>query len=343
MNLKKSFTMAIIVFVIAITSWEFYWRSNGYIAGLEDDKELWAVQRSKVSQATNNDVVLFGSSRLLFDIQLNEFEKATGVRPIQLATAGASPLPSFHDLVTNTNFSGTAIVGVTPGLFFSTTYPMASPWNRIQNRVNYYEDRTYAQRINHQLDIPLQYTFAFLAADEEEWNDDIDLKTLLSNIQIGNRIPVAPPFYRFQDIDIDRNVTMKSKTAQDTAFANTVKTVWQYFGSLAPPPDKESTLKFFVEDAKKFMERGGNLILVRCPSSGFYTEVETKFMPRTEFWDVLIRETGAKGYHYTDYDALKNFECPEWSHLSASDAAIFTTELANIMLNDGAINYQKTK
>ena len=46
-------------------------------------------------------------------------------------------------------------------------------------------------------------------------------------------------------------------------------------------------------------------------------------------------------YHFEDYEKLKNFDCPEWSHLSASDAAIFTTELAKIMQNDGALSNQK--
>jgi hypothetical protein len=343
MNLKKSLLIAAILFITSVTFWELYWRSQGYIPGLEDDKALWAVQRSKVEKATENDVVLYGSSRLLFDIQLNEFEKSTGIRPIQLATAGASPLPGFHDLVENTNFTGTAIVGVTPGLFFSTTFPMASPWERIQNRVNYYFDRTYAQRINHYLSIPLQNTFAFLTADEEDWNDDLNLKTLLANIQIGNRIKVIPPFYRFQDISIDRNVTMKNKTVQDTAFANTVKKVWQFFGNSAPPPDKESTMNFFVKDAEKFIARGGNLILVRCPSTGYYKEGEAMFLPRAEFWDELVLNTNAKAYHYNDYETLKNFDCPEWSHLSKESAEIFTTELANIMINDGALKIQKNK
>ena len=338
MNLKKSLTIALIIGLVVLGAWEMYWRTQGYLPGLEDDKELWALQRAKVETATKNDVVLLGSSRVLFDFQLNEWESVTSRRPIQLAAAGATPLPSFHDIVQNTEFVGTMIVGVTPGLFFSTTYPMASPWNRIQSRVEYYFDRTYAQRLNHKISIPLQNNFAFLASDEEEWTDDLDLKTLLNTVKIGSRVPEGePPFYRFQDIYDDRNVAMMNKTVADTAFANTIKKVWAHFGGSAPPPDKESTMAFFLEDAKKFIARGGNVILVRCPSSGGVRMGENMGLPRENFWNDLISQANLPSYHFEDYEQLKHFECPEWSHLSAPDARAFTTELAKIMMNDGVI------
>jgi len=344
MNLKRSLIIAVTLSLVTIGSWEMYWRSQGYYPGLEDDKELWAIQREKLEKATNNDVVLLGSSRVLFDFQLNEWEQVTGKRPIQLAAAGTTPLPVFHDIAQNSDFAGTVIVGVTPGLFFSTTYPLAMPWNRVQTRIDYFYNRTYAQRLNHKLSVPLQNNFAFLTSDEEDWSDDLDLKALLKRIRIGNRIgPGMPPFYRFQDIYNDRNVLMKNKMATDTAFANTVKKVWGFYGAQAQahPPEREATIAFFLEDAKRFKARGGNLILVRCPSSGGLRMGENMGLPRAVFWDDLVSQATVPGYHFEDYKQLKNFNCPEWSHLSANDARTFTTELATIMMKDGAISNPK--
>ena len=99
MKLKKSFLIALVISAIGLTCWELYWRSQGYYPNLDDNKELWTAQRSKVNQLSSTDVILTGSSRLLFDIQLNEWEEETGKRPLQLASAGSSPLPIFHDLV----------------------------------------------------------------------------------------------------------------------------------------------------------------------------------------------------------------------------------------------------
>lgn len=345
MNLKLTLIIALTLGVLSLVSWEIYWRSQGKIPDLDDDKNLWAVQRAKVDDASEYDVALLGSSRVLFDIQLNEWQKETGVRPIQLASAGSSPLPIFHDLVNNTNFKGTIVVGVTPGLFFSTTYPEAGPWKRAQNRVDYFEDRTYAQRLNHWLSLPLQKNFVFVSTSEEGWSDDIDLKSLLNNISLNNRTgkPQYPPFETFAYIEEDRNNPMSEKTATDTTFANSIKEAWKFviMGN-KNPPEREATTNFFVADAKKFMDRGGNLILLRCPSSGWIKEGEDKFLSRAEFWDPLVKATNAKAYYYEDYEQFKDLTCPEWSHLSAPDARYFTTELVKIMKADGALPNSKT-
>ncbi|WP_034061521.1 hypothetical protein [Lacinutrix jangbogonensis] len=345
MKLKKSLILTFIICSIGLITWESYWRSQGKIADLDDNKDLWALQRAKVENLSKNGVLLMGSSRVLFDFQLNEWQTETGIRPIQLASAGASPLPIFHDIVNNTGFKGTVLVGVTPGLFFSTTYPEAGPWKRAQRRVDYFENRTYAQRINHYLSMPLQNNLALVSTSEEGWADDIDLKSLLNNFNSGTRTgkPQLPPFNAFSYIDQDRNNPMREKTATDTIFANSIKAVWKFIimGN-KNPPEKEATTNFFVADAKKFMKRGGNLILVRCPSSGWIKQGEDKFLSRIDFWDPLVKATNAKAYYFEDYDKFKNLECPEWSHLSAEDARFFTTELVKIMKADGVLSNSKT-
>jgi hypothetical protein len=343
MNLKKSLLSALLISTIGIVAWELYWRSQDYIPTIDDNKALWAVQRDRVTDLTPDNIILMGSSRTLFDIQLDNWENQTGIRPIQLANVGSSPLPVFHDIVENTAYAGTVIVGVTPGLFFSTTFPKAEPWSWPQSKVDYYQDRTYAQRINHQLSLPLQQNLALMSAGEQELDDNIDLKALLKRIKIGDRIPQGmPPFYEFGEItSLDRNLEMIERTLTDTAFANTIINVWKYFGKGAPPPDKEATMAFFLKDAEKFKARGGNLILIRCPSSGGLRAGENQVLPRKDFWDNLVEQTNVQAYHFEDYEQLKHLKCPEWSHLSAEDARYFTTELAKIMIADKAITNTK--
>ena len=344
MQLKKSLTAAIILSIIGIIAWESYWRSEGYYPTLSDEKALWAKERAKVEKATKNDVILIGSSRTYFDIQKKIWEQETGTKPIQLASTGSSPLPALHDIVENTNFNGTVIVGVTPGLFFSTTYPKAFPWHRMQSKVDYYFDMTYAQKANYFLSVPLQENLVLMSADEEEWADDIDLKSLLRQVNLGIRTkePKAPLFYNFGNVASDRNMAMAKRTVTDTAFANSIIRVWNFFGKTAPPPDKDSTTEYFLKDAKKFIARGGNLILVRCPSSGGNRMAENMFLPRERFWDSLVRVLPVKNYHFEDYDQLKNLSCPEESHLSKEDAEYFTKELAQIMIQDNTITNSKT-
>lgn len=344
MKLKQSLIIAIILFIIGITAWELYWRSQGFYPTLDDNEALWAMQRQRVEKGTSNNILLMGSSRILFDMQLDQWQEQTGVRPIQLASVGSSPLPIFHDVVNNTNFNGTILVGVTPGLFFSTTNPNAQPWEWPQSKVDYYKKRTYAQISNHLLSIPLQKSFAFLSDDQGV--DGIKLKELVGKINIGNRVVDSmPPFHEFGEIALDRNNVMKQITVTDTTYANSVIKVWQFFmkgAASGPPPDKKSTMDFFMKDLEKFKNRGGHVILVRCPSSGSVRFGENMGVPRAKFWDDLVNLAKIKSYHFEDYDQLKGLICPEESHLSAKDAKYFTTELVKIMKADGALTNLKT-
>ena len=344
MELKKTLIIAFLLSIIFIGAWETYWRSQGYYPTLSDEKALWAKERTKVESATDNDIILIGASRTYFDIQKEVWEKETGIKPIQLASTGSTPLPALHDIVENTNFSGTLIVGVTPGLLFSTTYPQASPWHRIQSKIDYYFDMTYAQKSNYFLSVPLQENFVLMSADEEEWADDIDLKSLLRQINLGIRTegPKLPPFYSFGDVSADRNMAMSKRTSTDTAFANSITKVWNFFGRTSPPPDKVSTTDYFLIDAKKFIARGGKLILIRPPSSGGTRMAENKFLPRQTFWDSLTTLLPVPNYHFEDYPQLRDLTCPEESHLSKEDAEYFTKELANIMMKEQVITNLKT-
>lgn len=344
MQLKQSIIIALALSVLSLTAWEVFWRTQGVYPTLDDNEALWAVQRQRVEKATDKDIVLMGSSRVLFDMQLDQWQEQSGIRPIQLASVGSSPLPIFHDVVNNTNFNGTIVVGVTPGLFFSTTSPDAQPWQWPQSKVDYYKKRTYAQIANHFLSLPLQKNLAFIS--EAQGVDGVKLKELLGKINVGDRVvDPMPPFHEFGEIQEDRNLTMKQITVTDTAYANSIIKVWQFFmkgAASGPPPDKTSTMAFFLDDLKIFKARGGHVILVRCPSSGSLRAGENMGVPRAGFWDDLVKESHLKAYHFEDYDQLKDLKCPEESHLSAKDAQYFTTEIVKIMKADGALSHLKT-
>jgi len=341
MKLIKSLIIAVVLSIIGLTLWEMHWRSQGFYPTIDGNDALWAVARNKTDNLTKNDVVLMGSSRVHFDIQLDEWQKITGKRPIQLASGGCSPLPFFHDIVNNSNFSGIVLVGVTPGLFFSTTNPKAQPWEWPQSKVDHFHNRTYAQRLNHQLSLPLQRSLTFLSEDDDV--DGMRLKALLKKVKIDDRvINPMPPFHNFSDISEERNVRMKRRMETDTAYANTVKAVWSFFISGdGPPPDKDATMTYFLEDLQKFKAKGGQVILVRCPSNDILRDSEAKITPRETFWDELVNQANVKAYHFEDYDQLQNLNIPEWSHLSAGDADFFTTELLKIMINDNALTNHK--
>jgi hypothetical protein len=50
-----------------------------------------------------------------------------------------------------------------------------------------------------------------------------------------------------------------------------------------------------------------------------------------EYWDRLLTVTNCSGIHFADFPELKDFTCPEWSHLKHSDAIAYTKGLAKIL------------
>ncbi len=334
----KTVWLAVLLVLPALIAWEVHWRSEGFPCAPDDTKDVWAEARAKVNDLDSNGVVLIGSSRVLYDLQIYVWESMTGHRPVQLAIPGASPLPVLQDLAERTAFNGTVVVGVTPGLFFGSSGPGRGSWDHPAKNVDYYYHRTLAQRFNFWVATPLQHHLAFL--DAGDMYNNLDLKTLIQRIPWKGRIREDLPFPWFKIIDDNRSVTMRDKVTADTAYAGMIRRVWQDFSS-GPPPDsaqmantKRAVLDMTVRDINLIRQRGGQVVFVRCPSSAWYRDMENNLFPRSGYWDVLLRETGAPGYHFEDNAALNKYFCPEWSHLATPDAKAFTRSLVMQMLQD---------
>ena len=339
MSLQKSFLVACLLGILMVTGWELYWRSRGVVPNIDDNRELWARQIKKLDHPDDSLTVFIGSSRILFDIQRQVWKTKTGKDPVMLAVQGGSPLPSLKFIVEETDYRGLLVIGVTPGLFFFSTSETDWPLRRTKAKIDYYKDRTLAQRLNYSLSIPLQRSLAFYRDGDEEWSDDVDLKTLLENCiedeRAGRRYP---PFNNFEDVQVDRNVQMSAKTTNDTAFANTVIKAWGLDDEEPFPFDKPGVVGLVNQYAAKYTKEGGRIVLLRCPSKGKFREVENLGRPRKEFWDTLVGATKLPAYHFEDYPGLQGLNLPELSHLSKEDANLFTARLIDILREDGHLN-----
>ncbi len=99
--------------------WENWVRGQGVTPSYRNSDGLWAEQRRRIDHGDGDGWVLSGSSRTLFDIQLPVWERLDGRRPVQLALEGSSPVTVMEQLAGDPDFTGTLLVGVAPGLFFS--------------------------------------------------------------------------------------------------------------------------------------------------------------------------------------------------------------------------------
>jgi len=94
-----------------------------------------------------------------------------------------------------------------------------------------------------------------------------------------------------------------------------------------PGDPRPAVIKRVTDAVTKIRSRGGEVIFVRPPASGPVRMGEEHAFPRAAFWQPLLAATQCKGIHFEDNPATAGFNCPEWSHLSPTDAQAYTKAL----------------
>jgi hypothetical protein len=317
--------------LIATASWEIYLRKKGAGISYDETGPLWAHQRKKVYLPTNEATVFIGSSRNKYDLDTKTWRALTGETPIQLAQDGNCPLPVFDNLAADENFKGKLIVDVTEGLFFNT-----SPGNRIEinTALKYYKDETPAQKASYAINRLLESKLALL--DKEFFS----MGAMINALDLPNRkgvfkFPIFP--MEFSRTTIERQNFMTEKFVADTNLQQQVQKIWLFVFEMIkaqPPLSQQSIDSLFAtvkSNVDKIRARGGKVLFVRTPSNGPFWMGEQMGFPRAAYWDRLLKETGCPGIHFTDYPVMKQFVCPEWSHLTPADAITYTKELVRIL------------
>jgi len=312
--------------------WEIYWRGKEFVAGdFKNTPALWAEQRRK---ATGDATVLIGSSRTLFDVDLDIWEEIAGVRPIQLALEGTSPRIFLKDLAEDENFHGMLIVGVTNVLFFTQEGGLR------EEVLKYARDETPSQRADHLMSIPLDRVFAFL-------DEQTRPKRQMNLAPLPLREGMKPRFNprKLMILDRDRNSEMWSRVVNDEIFREEAKGQWLIALSQgAPPPGPDGApppgmpdeaINAIISGVKanidKIRARGGDVVFIQPPVAGPFAEAEQAGFPRERFWDRLLAGTDSAGVSFYDHPEMQNYDLPEWSHLSPPDAERYSRALVPLV------------
>lgn len=346
MKLKQSLGIAIVLSILGLTAWELHWRSKPdyYHANLEDDRYLWATHRAKVESATDKDLIILGSSRTGFDFNTHVWKEVQGIKPINLSTNGKPPLPFLEDIVYNTNFRGTIVLGVTPLLCFSPGAEQRSL--DAQLWVNHYYKQTYAQKLGYWVSKPLERNLVMLTSSELEFFNDLDLKSIIRRFYIpSTRQDNRFKLLNFGYNDEDRNLIMFSSMVSNPSFAKEIQNTWN--GFLPHIPDYEvikdgipAVIHNYSETVKKFKLRGGKIILIRHKAGEGWNKHTKRILPRPMVWDKFVEEMDSPFYHFEDYEFMSKYTLPDWSHMNAEDSKTYTKDLVNKLIEDNHL--QKT-
>lgn len=314
--------MALCLVLTAV--WEFHWRGQQLEPAPQNSNGLWAAARRQV-RARPDATVVMGSSRILFDTDLDEWERVTGTRPIQLAIEGTSGRVFLGDLAKDPEFRGFAVVGVTPGLFFAPFMGFRA------DVIEYAEKESPSQRFGQFLSLQLERGLAFLDSDTKLFTQ---LERLAWPHRPGMRPPVEEP-RKLMVMDETRNTWMWGRVENDAGYQQLARDIWRGLLEIPrPPPPPEAVdeaITAVAADVETIRARGGEVVFVRPPSSGFYLEKETREQPRASTWDRLLETCDAKGVHFADHAELAAMVPPEWSHLAAADRQPFTRTVATTL------------
>lgn len=101
---------ALLLTLLLMGAWEILWRHRGYLPGdIKDSNAAWAEQRRR---ATGDAIVLIGSSRNHYDVDLDVWQRVGGRRPVQLSLDGTSPRFMLADLAHDASFHGLVVADV---------------------------------------------------------------------------------------------------------------------------------------------------------------------------------------------------------------------------------------
>jgi len=349
MKLKKSLLIGLLLSLIGLVTWELYWRAKPeyYAACLEDDRYLWAKERAKVENAAKEDIVILGSSRSGFNFNTHVWEDVQGIKPINLTTDGKPPSPFLDDIVYNTSFNGTIIIGITPLFWFNV--PDNTWWQPANQWIEHYHNETYAQKLGYFLSKPLQRNLVMLTSSELEFYNDLDLKSLINRISIPGRIEEERMLYNFSYHDEDRNLMMLPIMIKDPDFAKKIQYVWNGFLPNIPDysaikNDIPEIFDYYLKVINIFKARGGKIIFVRHKAEEPWNKVTKRFLPREMVWDKFIEMVKCPAYHFEDYEFMSKYTLPDWSHMYTTDAKTFTKDMVNQLIKDDhLIKHQPTK
>lgn len=345
MKLKKTLIIAILLSAIGFVSWEMYWRTKPdyYKACLEDDRYLWAQERAKVESANELDVVIIGSSRTGFNFNTHVWKDVQGIKPINLSTDGKPPGPFLEDIVYNTSFNGTLVIGITPLMWFGKKEN--GRWQDAKKWVDHYHNQTYAQKLGYWLSKPLQRHLVMLTSSELEFYNDLDLKSLINRISIPGRIDSNFMLYNFSYHDEDRNLIMFPSMVTNPEFAKKITDVWNGFLPTLPDYDlvkNELNISEIISNyhsvISDFKDRGGKIIFVRHKAEDNWNIPSQRLLPRAKVWDEFIKVVDCPAYHFEDYEFMSKYTLPDWSHMYVEDAKTYTRDLVNTLIKDNHLN-----
>jgi hypothetical protein len=322
--------------------------ARGFRATVVDSPALWARERLRASEEGRHALILVGASRAQLDVDLGALAEMTGKQPVQLAIDGSSYVSVLADLAADDRVTGTVLVDYQGGVP-DPNYQDAS--------MRYVEYWRHSERLG------ATYDFVRMENALAAWRQGIlrsyadgagPLAALVSRVLAPratpqylvtlpgrsrdadySRVPMPAFYYQrvMRNAGIEGLPSLPDYAAVDKALAERIRALPQ--ASTANLTENAGLLGQMV---RRIEARGGKVVFVMFPRSGLVRAADDVIYPRAVFWDRIVPLAGGKGLYYADEPSLRDFTCPDGSHLDVRDKRRFTVALAKALEARGWIS-----
>lgn len=319
--------VAVILFGLMVMIFETIFRGQGHLPSVVDSERFWTIHRANVYAPTGKDsIILVGSSRSQLGLVPSVMKRIFPSAHIkQLSIDGSPAFEIVRDLCEDPDFKGV--------LFWSATADSLLPPTKDKDRkdvsyVRFYHDEFWRWK---SIEKNLNCLFgAYLQSNFVTLSPELTLKKIL-----WARFRPKPVYFNM-DFDRYRPARYYSILTEAERAVHRRKRIEQ-ISPQRVTMDFHEFSQFITNDLlrlhKLLRDKGGELILLRMPTSGEHWRWYNNFAPKELFWDRLADLTDIPTIHFRDYPELMTFDCPDTSHLDATDSPKFTSILSRILKN----------
>lgn len=313
--------MLVVVLVVgSLTAVESLWRQRGIRPSVTDNLDLWSNQRHRVVTEGQRSVVIVGASRAQLDLSLQTLREAyPGRTVVSLAVSGNCGPATLRDLASDTRFNGLVLYSTSGGCLdvgWEDQQEEVDHYHRVWNRDRRFNAWAKAQ-IQSRLAITSSHTGLFRLMTKH-----LRRRTLpTANYLVVDADRGHKADYSLVDIERHRAERVQRVTSAENR---------------ATDPDRWLQRALTIDTWIHAIEqRGGEVVVIRLPTSDEHWEIDEQVYPRYAYWDALAKASTSNALflHFRDLAGASDFELPDTSHMDGRDAPAFTHLLVDAIDN----------
>ena len=328
MNNKSWLVSWLLVLAICLTTlgaYEYFLASRGFVASIENNKDLWSHYRGKIT-GNRNALVIVGASRSQLDINIPYLKTKLDQHNVtQLSINGQYPVATLKAIAADKDFNGTLIVATNAQALESRYLDM-----QAEHNLYYIDQSTLNKSFDAYLSALLQSKFRFL-------HPLLGAQDLVDFYAVNRKFKDV--FYTTANIDQSVSADY-SKTDIAGLLKHFVQDKKENYKN-EPPSESgiwAQNIVLLQDYVRQIVVRGGRVILVRFPTDKGHWQLDEQYYPRQKYWDLIGHDSGITTVHFNDVKGLNQIELPDSTHVDQKDTVEFTEILFDHLIDNGHLD-----